>query len=27
MKGLRGVHILSGGNETIVPELIAATAM
>jgi methylenetetrahydrofolate reductase (NADPH) len=27
MKGLRGVHILSGGNETIVPELIAAVAM
>ena len=27
VKGLRGVHILSGGNETIVPELIAATAM
>ncbi|MFC2046650.1 methylenetetrahydrofolate reductase [Chloroflexota bacterium] len=27
MQGLRGVHILSGGTETIVPELIAATAM
>jgi methylenetetrahydrofolate reductase (NADPH) len=27
MKGLRGIHILSGGNETIVPELIAAAAM
>ena len=24
MKGVRGLHILSGGNETIVPELIAA---
>ncbi len=27
MHGLRGVHILSGGNETIVPELIAAAAL
>ena len=27
MKGLRGVHILSGGNETIVPELMAAAAI
>ena len=27
MKGLRGVHILSGGNEAIVPELIAAAAI
>ncbi len=27
MKGLRGVHILSGGNEAIVPELIAAAAL
>jgi methylenetetrahydrofolate reductase (NADPH) len=27
MKGLRGIHILSGGNESIVPELISATAL
>jgi methylenetetrahydrofolate reductase (NADPH) len=27
MKGLRGVHILSGGNEAIVPEIIAAAAL
>ena len=27
MPGLRGVHILSGGNETIVPELIAAAGL
>jgi methylenetetrahydrofolate reductase (NADPH) len=27
MKGVRGIHILSGGNETVVPELIAASAM
>jgi hypothetical protein len=24
MPGLRGVHILSGGNETIVPDLLTA---
>jgi methylenetetrahydrofolate reductase (NADPH) len=27
MKGLRGVHIISGGNESIVPELIANAAL
>ena len=27
MKGLRGVHILSGGNEASVPEVIAAAAL
>ncbi len=27
MKGLRGVHILSGGNEAIVPEIITAAAL
>jgi methylenetetrahydrofolate reductase (NADPH) len=27
MPGLRGVHILSGGNETIVPQVIAAAAL
>jgi methylenetetrahydrofolate reductase (NADPH) len=27
MKGLRGVHILSGGKETVVPELMAAAAL
>jgi methylenetetrahydrofolate reductase (NADPH) len=27
MKGLRGVHILSGGSEALVPEIIAATAL
>ena len=27
MPGLRGVHILSGGNETVVPQLIAAMAV
>ena len=27
MQALRGVHILSGGNETIVPELIAAAEL
>jgi methylenetetrahydrofolate reductase (NADPH) len=27
IKGLRGVHIFSGGNEAIVPEVLAAAAM
>jgi methylenetetrahydrofolate reductase (NADPH) len=27
MKGLRGIHIISGGNESVVPELIAAAAL
>ncbi len=27
MQGLRGIHILSGGNETIVPQIIAAAAL
>ena len=27
LQGLRGIHILSGGNETIVPELIAEAGM
>ena len=27
MTGLRGVHILSGGNEAVVPEIISAAAM
>jgi methylenetetrahydrofolate reductase (NADPH) len=27
MKGLRGVHILSGGSEALVPEIIAAAAL
>jgi len=27
MQGLRGVHILSGGNELVVPELIAAAGL
>jgi hypothetical protein len=24
MKGLRGIHILSGGKERVVPEILAA---
>jgi methylenetetrahydrofolate reductase (NADPH) len=27
MKGLRGIHILSGGKEAVVPELIAASGL
>jgi methylenetetrahydrofolate reductase (NADPH) len=27
MKGLRGVHILSGGKEAVVPELLAASGL
>jgi len=27
MKGIRGIHILSGGKETVVPELIAASGL
>jgi methylenetetrahydrofolate reductase (NADPH) len=27
MKGLRGIHILSGGKETVVPEILAASGL